>query len=689
MKKAICGVLLALCLLAGLVPAPALAAAAPVWDGSVAEDFAGGSGTEEDPYQIADGAQLALLAQQANDGDTDGVYYVLTRDIDLGGLPWTPIGTYQWAYCTFEGCFDGGFHRITGLFVDASVTYADTDEVYAGLFGYVDCGMIRDLAVSGTVQSTRSAHPTVGGVAGNLVGESYTIWNESLTTVRGSVVSGCSFSGSVTVTAKGEDDRDGHAIAYAGGIAGFVGNKSAVMDCRNDGAVTCNSSHESYTGGVAGLTRNLISRCVNNGDVTSVSDRAQRSHIVQWDSNCAGGIAGVNVGIFQSAAIEACMNTGSVTARGGSITVGGVAGTNYLDYGGNYNAAVRSCCSTGPVTGSGALDASVGGVAGSVSNGTQILNCYSAGSVAGGDGARTGGVVGLINSYSSAGITLENCYAAGPVSGGEGAAAGGFLGACSEYDKYSRISLSGCFCLRAEGQEAVGDSGVWYDALDVIKPLSAGDFGKKASFGGWDWDVWKMAKDLDPGVSPVTARPVLKDPDESATEVPVRGISLDERALTLAVGEKVTLTATVLPEDASDKTVLWGSSDEAVVTADQSGVVTAVAAGTARIAAAAGDRGAACTVTVVPARITAISLTEEKAEVSVLSGTGGTAVLAACHWYDRCLAVKVLPLEAGKETVLSLDLPEQTGPVRLFLLDSGGAPLTGAVELHEEIPGRR
>ncbi len=55
-----------MCLLAGLLPAASFAAESAKWDGTVAEAFAGGSGTKEDPYQIANGAQLALLSEQAD-----------------------------------------------------------------------------------------------------------------------------------------------------------------------------------------------------------------------------------------------------------------------------------------------------------------------------------------------------------------------------------------------------------------------------------------------------------------------------------------------------------------------------------------------------------------------------------------------------------------------------------------------
>ena len=87
---------------------------------------------------------------------------------------------------------------------------------------------------------------------------------------------------------------------------------------------------------------------------------------------------------------------------------------------------------------------------------------------------------------------------------------------------------------------------------------------------------------------------------ESAA-VAVTGVSLDKDTLELtAGGDSATLRATVAPDDATDKTVTWESSDTSVATVAD-GVVTPVAAGTATITAKAGDETATCAVTVTPA----------------------------------------------------------------------------------------
>ena len=81
---------------------------------------------------------------------------------------------------------------------------------------------------------------------------------------------------------------------------------------------------------------------------------------------------------------------------------------------------------------------------------------------------------------------------------------------------------------------------------------------------------------------------------------PVTGVTLDKKTLSLFTGDSATLTATVAPENATDKTVTWVSSNPAIVTVDGSGHVKAVAAGTANITVTTtdGNKTAACAVTV-------------------------------------------------------------------------------------------
>lgn len=107
----------------------------------------------------------------------------------------------------------------------------------------------------------------------------------------------------------------------------------------------------------------------------------------------------------------------------------------------------------------------------------------------------------------------------------------------------------------------------------------------------------------------------------------VTGVTLDNETLSLTYGGvDGTLTATVAPEIATDKTLIWASSDEEVATVDD-GVVTAVGGGTATITATTTDGGfvAECDVTVsVP--VTGVTLNKE---ILTLQSNGATETLVA------------------------------------------------------------
>ena len=104
----------------------------------------------------------------------------------------------------------------------------------------------------------------------------------------------------------------------------------------------------------------------------------------------------------------------------------------------------------------------------------------------------------------------------------------------------------------------------------------------------------------------------------------VTSVTLDKTTASLKVGETVTLTATVNPDDATDKTVTWTSSDEAIATVSN-GVVTAKKVGTATITAKAGDKTATCQITVVATEVTSVTLNKTTASLKA----GETVTLTA------------------------------------------------------------
>ena len=134
--------------------------------------------------------------------------------------------------------------------------------------------------------------------------------------------------------------------------------------------------------------------------------------------------------------------------------------------------------------------------------------------------------------------------------------------------------------------------------------------------------------------------------------VAVSSVSLDKTSLSLTEGESATLAATVKPDNATNKTVTWSSSNASVASVDASGKVTAVAEGTATITAKAGDKTATCTVTVKKkvVAVSSVSLDKTSLELTV----GETATLVATVIPDRATE-KTVSWSSSSSSVATVD----------------------------------
>lgn len=125
--------------------------------------------------------------------------------------------------------------------------------------------------------------------------------------------------------------------------------------------------------------------------------------------------------------------------------------------------------------------------------------------------------------------------------------------------------------------------------------------------------------------------------------ISVEGVTLNESTLSLiAGGETFTLVATVVPADATDKSVTWTSSDEAVATVSENGLVSAIAPGTVTITAtsvADNTKTATCIVTVTPGVVAVESVSLNKTELSLIVGA------------EETLTATVLPGNADNKAV--------------------------------------
>ena len=255
-----------------------------VWDGSIATGFAGGSGTQNDPYRISTGAQLAFLAQMINNGLNDGYhekYYKLTNSIDLNGLEWDPIGSYWFnesyhAYdLTFQGYFDGNGHAVSNF----KITSKENDfRMYFGLFGKVYDGIITNLGVTDFfIDLAGNKYQYVGGLAGDLNGR---LHRETITN--------CYAIGHINADIQSAQNAQIMAGGLVGCCYGKVSNSYAIVDIDTTATSTGKNTSATITaGGLIGSGEATIANCYAAGNITATSTG-------KYANASAGGLRGTD-----------------------------------------------------------------------------------------------------------------------------------------------------------------------------------------------------------------------------------------------------------------------------------------------------------------------------------------------------------------------------------------------------------
>ena len=130
-----------------------------------------------------------------------------------------------------------------------------------------------------------------------------------------------------------------------------------------------------------------------------------------------------------------------------------------------------------------------------------------------------------------------------------------------------------------------------------------------------------------------------------SVKTPVLSIALSQTEISLEVDGTATLTATVSPDNATNKTVIWESDKTNIATVDNTGKVSAIAQGTAKITATADGKSANCTVTVTakPVPVTGIELDKTAITLEIDETQTLTATLAPDNATDKTVTWTVAP----------------------------------------------
>lgn len=344
-------------------------------------DFAGGNGSESDPFLIETSEQLNNIRYCLN------ASFKLISDINLSDTIWQPIGYSE--KNSFCGTFDGNNHFVKNLNLYVSTTdiWSSYNVLYVGLFGYAT-GTIKNLNISNAYinvyDHNHEAYVGVLNGSGSAIIENVSI-NGKIDCKAGSkdlfiggvcgkndgVIQGCSFDGEIIGSTNYEI-----AQVTAGGISACC---NMVLDCNNSGEISLNGYTNNYfsAGGISGCSGE-ISNCYNTGSINSMfsggivgrSGNVKNSYNVgEVVGTYAGGICGYGY----SSSIINCFNVGNIIS---SKYGGGIIGQL-------YSGLLNMCYNIGTIT----TSVYSGGIAGGnhgtiysleniISGGGEINNCY-------------------------------------------------------------------------------------------------------------------------------------------------------------------------------------------------------------------------------------------------------------------------------------------------------------------------
>lgn len=260
--------------------------------------FAGGNGTKENPYQIATEEQFTAFAKAVNvDESFEDIYLELTADITLS-KEWVPAGSD--AHHPFKCILNGNGHTIKGLTIGSKE--APKEIIYAGLFAYIEGGIVYDLTIEAPYIHTTDDYTNriYAGALAAFVDQK----DDADSYIDNCIVKDANITVHSTAGA-----------GYAGGLFGSI-QYGTITNC--DVSVNIqgvSSAQWIYAGAVAGiLARTGVINNIVSGNITAQAP---------LNKSAIGGLAG-----FHSGASYNNVSDITLTAVGTTNDVGALAGRN-------------------------------------------------------------------------------------------------------------------------------------------------------------------------------------------------------------------------------------------------------------------------------------------------------------------------------------------------------------------------
>lgn len=425
-------------------------------------DFAGGDGSELNPFQISNAEELDRIRNYLD----DEYYFMIVKDIDLSpaqwsdGQGWVPIGTIA---NPFIGHLEAKWDTVAERYYPVDNLKISRDLAEAGpqgLFGFISSGTISNIMLN-NVEVTGGRYNS--DCTGALVGQAYKadISGVSVSGLVGAYynvggIVGCLKESKISISTSTAEVSGNY---FVGGIAGKT-EKSDFVECTNQGKI----NGRVKVGGITGQVVNsecFFSKCVNDG-------------IINSNETFAGGILGQGIGAIK---IADCRNNGTVTVS--NENCGGLAGSLIgpdatINDSSNSGEIGKTAKYTGGLVGYGEnlkIDSSfntgslkntsnqydrghTGGIAGYLME-SEVAGCYNSGSVTTSRNF-AGGIAGEVHK-----ATIQKCSNLGSVFGSDHA--GGIAGRTTNGSRSSRCNNEGS--VRTVNNYSGGITGVNYGSI--------------------------------------------------------------------------------------------------------------------------------------------------------------------------------------------------------------------------------